>query len=56
MVMAGAPTLRNLAGDDEPRIKAMMDACAKTPTRDFGLIARDYFAELPTFPNPNARK
>jgi hypothetical protein len=54
-LQAGAPMMRNLAGDDEPRLKAMMEQCSRRPTEDFGLIVRDYFSELPRYPNPRAK-
>jgi hypothetical protein len=55
MLMAGTPMLKNLAGDSDTRIKALMDECSRRPSEDFGLIVRDHFAKLPTFPNPRAK-
>jgi hypothetical protein len=54
-LMAGAPMMKNLAGDDETRIKAMMDLCRRRLSDDFGLVVRDYFNELPNLPNPRAK-
>jgi hypothetical protein len=32
-----------------------MAECSRRPSEDFGLIVRDQFAKLPTFPNPRAK-
>ena len=55
-LQAGTPMMKNLAGNDEARLKAMMDLCSSRPADDFGLIVRDYFFELPNYPNPRAKK
>jgi hypothetical protein len=55
MLQAGTPMLRNLAGDSDARIKALMAECSRRPSVDFGLIVRDYFFELPNWPNPKAK-
>jgi len=55
MLQAGTPMLRNLAGDSDARIKALMAECSRRPSEDFGLIVRDYFFELPNWPNPKAK-
>jgi hypothetical protein len=54
-LQAGAPLLRNLAGDDEAHIKGLMTACDGKPSVDFGIIVRDYFFELPGYRNPQAK-
>lgn len=54
-LQAGTPMLRNLAGDEDSLIKALMDKCGRRPAEDFGLIVRDHFLELPSFSNPRAR-
>jgi hypothetical protein len=55
LLQAGTPMLKNLAGDSDARIKALMAECGGRPSEDFGLVVRDHFAKLPTFPNPNAK-
>jgi hypothetical protein len=32
-----------------------MYECCRRTSEDFGLIVRDHFAKLPTFPNPRAK-
>jgi hypothetical protein len=55
MLQAGTPMLKNLSGDSDARIKALMAECSRRPSEDFGLIVRDYFFELPNWPNPKAK-
>lgn len=55
MLQAGVPMLKNLAGDSDARIKALMDECGRQPSQDFGLVVRDYFFKLPPMRNPNAK-
>jgi hypothetical protein len=47
LMQAGAPVLKNLAGDGETHVKALMADCADRPSDHFGLVIRDYFFKLP---------
>src|SRR6187549_3820996 len=53
-LQARVPFLKNLAGDDDAQVKALMAACERRPTQDFGLVVRDHFLELPSMRNPQA--
>jgi hypothetical protein len=54
-LQARVPMLKNLAGDDDTQVKALMAACERKPSQDFGLIVRDYYYELPSMQNPQAK-
>ena len=47
LMQAGAPVLKNLGGDGETHVKALMADCADRPSDHFGLVIRDYFFKLP---------
>lgn len=54
-LQARVPFLKNLAGDDDAQVKALMTACERKPSQDFGLVVRDHFLELPNMRNPQAK-
>jgi hypothetical protein len=54
-LQARVPFLKNLAGDNDSQVKALMAACERRPSQDFGLVVRDHFFELPNMRNPQAK-
>ena len=52
-MQARAPVLKNLAGDSDTHLKALMAECGRTPSEDFGIIVRDYFYNLPAVSKEN---
>ena len=49
MLMQAAPSVvKNLAGDKQQILKALMVECERRPTEDFGIVVRDRFFQLPT--------
>ena len=54
-MQARAPIVKNLAGDDEKQLKALMAECRRRPSEHFGIIIRDYFFELPGVSMPAAK-
>jgi hypothetical protein len=55
MLQAGVPMVKNLAIDSDVTLKALMDKCGREPSRDFGIIVRDHFFDLPAIRNPRAK-